>query len=251
MTETDLKFNPGSIETRIVRDLEFFKLGHSGETVRKIAGYVELLTKWNIKYRFSKFRSSDDIYKNLIVVTFAHSVYIPETNSIIDIGSGPGIPGLVVSLIRQSTPVSCLDSSTVSVEFMKYAKLSLDIPNLEIIQLRAEILSHNPEYREKYGTAVARAFAPIPIVLETVSGLAARTDSRCNIVIQTPISSSHRYEKHTDSFHEIGVEFDKLETPEFPHRDYPKVAFAIFSKTGVTPVRYPRKWSTMKKNPLF
>lgn len=85
--------------------------------------------------------------------------------SVLDVGSGAGLPGLVWALLWPRASVSLLDSRARRTEFLKEAAKELAI-DARVYAGRAETLAHEKSLREAFDLVTARALAPLPALLE-------------------------------------------------------------------------------------
>ena len=76
---------------------------------------------------------------------------------ILDIGTGAGIPGLIVKIISPISDVFLLDSNKKKCEFIRQISKKLNLSGLTVINNRAEIIAHENEFREKFDLVVSRA----------------------------------------------------------------------------------------------
>jgi 16S rRNA (guanine527-N7)-methyltransferase len=118
--------------------------------------WLALLAKWNRAYSLSGIRDparmlSHHVLDSLSVLPFLSGVRC------LDLGSGAGLPGLILALARPGTHWTLLDSNTKKVRFMEQAARELGAANVEVVKTRAE--SFRPA--RGYGTITARAFGPL------------------------------------------------------------------------------------------
>ena len=94
---------------------------------------------------------------------------LAETESakkIIDIGSGPGFPGLPLAALYPEKDFLLTDSLFKRIEFAKYAAEKLGLKNVRVLHSRAEKSGHDPELREHFDLSLCRAVGKLPVVLE-------------------------------------------------------------------------------------
>ena len=159
---------------------------------------------------------------------------IPEGSSVLDIGSGPGLPAWPLALARPDLRVTALDSNGKMLGFLKTQPL----PNLEVVQARAEEWG----VPETFDAVTGRAVAPLPLQLE----LSAPPLKMGGILVpmRTPM----------DDFGEplweaLGLRPSGRHERTLPFTDVVRV-FPTFVKERETPDRFPRRWAEMKLRPL-
>ncbi len=85
---------------------------------------------------------------------------------LLDIGSGGGFPGLPLAILRPDTEVHLLEANRRKGTFLADAASALGLANVAVIPDRAETVAHLPRYREQFEWVVARAVAPLRVLLE-------------------------------------------------------------------------------------
>lgn len=117
--------------------------------------YVDLLQKWNKAYNLTAVRDRDQMVIRHLFDSFAIAPFVEDTE-IVDVGSGAGIPGIPLAIIKPSLRVTTLDSNSKKTRFQNQVKIELDIENLEPVHSRVEQIT-----RTQFPQVIARAFASI------------------------------------------------------------------------------------------
>lgn len=81
-----------------------------------------------------------------------------------DLGSGGGVPGVVVAVLRPDVSVTLIESDRRKAGFLVHVCGLLELANVTVAARRAEELARDPHYRESYDTVVSRAAAPPPLL---------------------------------------------------------------------------------------
>ncbi len=90
---------------------------------------------------------------------------------IVDLGSGAGVPGLVLATLKPETRVMLLDGSARRAEWLRLTVMALDLPNVEVVCARAEETGRQPAHRGHAHAVVARAFGPPGVTAECAAPL--------------------------------------------------------------------------------
>ena len=119
--------------------------------------------------RLTGTRGAEDIYNLQILDCIPSLEFLPESGSIIDVGSGGGLPGVVWAVYRPDLNVTLLDSIRKKCEAVKTIINALEIKNVNVICSRSEefALSH----REEFMLSGARALSSAGVVAELLSPL--------------------------------------------------------------------------------
>lgn len=91
----------------------------------------------------------------------------------VDVGTGGGLPGMVLALCRPDTHWTLIDATRKKVEAVRSFASALAVGNVEVLHGRAEELAHEQELRERFDGAVARALGSLALVMELSRGFVA------------------------------------------------------------------------------
>ena len=92
--------------------------------------------------------------------------YLSESGKLIDVGTGAGIPGIILKIVRADLNITLLDSVKKKTDFLNDVIEKLDLKNIYVINDRAENLGKNREHRENYDYSVARAVSNLSTLAE-------------------------------------------------------------------------------------
>ncbi|KAK4803406.1 hypothetical protein SAY86_003223 [Trapa natans] len=143
----------------------------------QIDRYVNALLHWNQKMNLTAVREVDEVMERHIVDSLAiippiENSYVPhcgvshENISIVDVGSGAGLPGLVLAIARPDWQVTLLESMKKRCVFLEHIVDLTGLSNVQVVRGRAEDLGHDLHFREHYDVAVARAVAEMRVLAE-------------------------------------------------------------------------------------
>jgi 16S rRNA (guanine527-N7)-methyltransferase len=125
-------------------------------TQMRLLAYLELLIKWNHKHNLTAVRKLPDMITRHILDCMAVVPYIRGTN-ILDVGTGAGLPGIILALARPEWQCVLLDSHARKSRFVTQALIELDINNAEAVCCRIEHYhTHNT-----FDTIISRAYSSI------------------------------------------------------------------------------------------
>ena len=131
--------------------------------------YLTLLYEANQRVNLTRVPAEQAVGRHLLDSLCLLAVYTPpEGARVLDIGSGAGLPGIPLAIARPDLQLTLLDSHGKTVQFLREACAALGLP-ATVVQARAEEWAHNPDAREQFDLAVARAVAKMPILTELMT----------------------------------------------------------------------------------
>lgn len=146
-------------------------------TEKQIVGYFNLLVEANKIINFvSRKLGVQGIDEQVADCIYAHNA-IPSAESILDIGSGPGLPAVALAILRPASRIFAIESREKPIKFLQSVKANLGLKNLNIRHSRAEQVPVSDLVGRDHYIAVARAFSPVETLIECVQPL-MRSGSR-------------------------------------------------------------------------
>jgi 16S rRNA (guanine527-N7)-methyltransferase len=136
--------------------------------LQKISRYVELLKDRNKSINLISRKDVDGIWSNhiLLSVAFLFKVELSAGAKILDLGTGGGLPGIPLSIIRTDVSFVLLDSIKKKIRAVEEMVASLDLPNTSVICSRAEDLNRVSNYRSTFDAVIARAVSGLENLVE-------------------------------------------------------------------------------------
>jgi 16S rRNA (guanine527-N7)-methyltransferase len=92
--------------------------------------------------------------------------HVGEGEKVVDVGSGGGLPGLPLKIARPSLSVTLVEADQAKAAFLVRACAALGLRDVQVLARRAEEVGRDRLYRESFDVAVARALAPMPVLVE-------------------------------------------------------------------------------------
>jgi len=126
----------------------------SVEKIEKLLHYLELIIKWNKVHNLTAIDDPSEGVKKHLLDSLSILSFIKK-GRILDVGSGAGLPGIVIALMRDDVGVTSIDSVGKKCRFMEHARLDLNLINFNVVNDRVEIYKAN----ECFNQIVSRAFA--------------------------------------------------------------------------------------------
>ena len=248
--ETDL----GAL-SRIKNTASVYKIDLTDNQCVKILKYISYLLEINEHMNLTAITDINDIIVKHVIDSLVLGKYIKSqcnTNrlKIIDVGSGAGLPGIILAIYLEDSIITLLDSLNKRVEFLKNTINMLELNNVVALHSRAEEQAHVEEYRESFDIATARAVAGTSVLLELLSGY-VKTDGKCMLMKSELVNEELQeakgaVEKLNLQCEDIYTyELFSLNTDEKFNRNIVKLR-----KISNLAAKYPRQFSKIKKQPL-
>ena len=148
------------LENKFKQLLAQASISLSDQQVDQLLAYVALLDKWNKAYNLTSVRDPKDMLVKHIMDSLVVAEHLEGTHYI-DVGTGPGLPGMVLAIALPDTEFVLLDSLGKRVTFLKQVKHELGLKNVTPVQSRVE--EYQPSV--KLDGVLSRAFASIDDML--------------------------------------------------------------------------------------
>jgi 16S rRNA (guanine527-N7)-methyltransferase len=107
-------------------------------------------------------RPADELIEDSLVLL----EHLGEADKVVDVGSGGGLPGLPLKIALPRLDMTLIEADQAKAAFLVSACSALGVRGVEVVAKRAEEVGQDPRYRESFDVAVARALAPMPVLVE-------------------------------------------------------------------------------------
>jgi 16S rRNA (guanine527-N7)-methyltransferase len=132
-----------------------------------LLNYIELLVRWNATYNLTAVRDVDEMVTRHLLDSLAIAPFV-RGDTLIDLGTGPGLPGIPLAILDEARAVTLVDSNGKKIRFLREAVRVLGLRNVRVEQARAE------DVNGEFDCVVARAFASLADLLKVGGHLLAR-----------------------------------------------------------------------------
>ena len=145
-----------SLLAQLQQGVNAMGLEESDFPLEDYVSYIELLAQWNSAYNLTAIREPDKMLAHHVLDSLSILPFI-QGNECLDIGTGAGLPGIILALAKPETHWVLLDGNNKKTRFVQQAVITLNLKNVEVICSRIE--KYKPEHC--FSTIVSRAFTSL------------------------------------------------------------------------------------------
>lgn len=228
--------------------------------LRQFQLYYETLVDWNVRINLTAITRYEDVQVRHFLDSLTVGAALldelsthnrrctqpPNGFSLIDIGTGAGLPGVPLKIAWPNIRLTLADSIGKKTAFLKELTRTLDLENVTILTARAEELGQAKAHREQYDAVTARAVASLPVLCEYCLPLA-----KVGGWVLAPKKGdiSREIEDARGAVMVLGGGDLKLHSFLLPGEDEERVVVAV-QKVSPTPSGYPRRVGLAKTRPI-
>ena len=140
-------------KTQLERGMQKLGLENIPQAISKLLIYKELLIKWNKSFNLTSIKNREVVTHHFLdclsIIPFIKS------SSLLDVGTGAGLPGIIIAIVKPDIKVSLIDKVGKKIAFIKRVVAELEIKNIDTYHDRVELLTSE----EKYDGIISRAFS--------------------------------------------------------------------------------------------
>ncbi|MEQ9095647.1 MAG: 16S rRNA (guanine(527)-N(7))-methyltransferase RsmG [Phycisphaerales bacterium] len=137
--------------------------------VEKLGGFLALLLHANTRMNLTAIKDPAEAWQRHILdslTLMAPLAELPAGATVIDIGTGGGVPGVPLAIVRPDLRFAMLDATAKKTAFVRAAMDVLGVEHSKVVTARAEAAGRDPEHRDAYDAAIARAVGPMATIAE-------------------------------------------------------------------------------------
>ena len=210
--------------------------------------YEKELLDWNQKFNLTAIRDAESIRTKHFLDSFSCVLAWKASppNSLIDIGTGAGFPGLPLKILYPNLKLTLVESVGKKAMFCQHIVSVLGLEHVEVIKSRAEDMGQDTIHREKYDWAVARAVANLNILSEYLLPLVKVGGTMLAQKSETAPAEAQSAEKVMKLLGGNLKELIQVNLPGVAEERY----LVLVDKVAATPSNFPRKAGVPAKQPL-
>ncbi|BBL72960.1 16S rRNA (guanine(527)-N(7))-methyltransferase RsmG [Methylomagnum ishizawai] len=157
-----------TLDRRLAAGMETLALPHTPEQRARMLAFLDLMRKWNRTYNLTAIRDLNTAVDLHLLDSLTAAPYLHGA-SVLDVGTGAGLPGIPLAILCPDKAFALLDSNAKKTRFVQQAVIELGLKNVDVITARVE------QYRPERGfdTVLARAFASLAEIVAATARLLA------------------------------------------------------------------------------
>jgi len=244
-------------ETQLLKELQNLNITLTGEQIKNLNLYCDFLLQENQITNLTAIRDKENvflkhIYDSLTLVTALNlkneKLYFENQNqeisNLLDIGTGPGFPGIIMKICFPYLDVTLLDSNRKKTNFLKKVCQNLNLENVTIITDRAENFINNN--REIFDLVTTRAVAKLNVIMELSIPFVKQ---KGYFIAMKGIEDLQEKQDGLFAAIKLKCEIDSIKKFKLPIENSDRTLYVI-RKKGLTPKEYPRRYEQIKKKPI-
>lgn len=224
-------------QDKFILELSKLNINITPLQLQQLERYYELLIEYNKVMNLTGITDKEEVYLKHFYdsLTITKVIDLNNYETLCDVGTGAGFPGLVIKILYPHLKVTLLDSLNKRLNFLNIVIKELNLKDITTIHTRVE------EYNKKFDITVARAVAPLNILLEYCIPI-----TKVNGYF---IAMKGKNEEASNALLKLNSEIIETKSFLLPIENSNRTIIKI-KKIKETDKKYPRKYSEIKKNPL-
>lgn len=217
--------------------------------VKHFEQFHDLLETWNGRLNLTRVPPDDFVSRHFLdslTCASALDFHQPGRQRVLDVGTGAGLPGLPLKIALPVISLTLVDATKKKLRFVDHVVEALALRQTNTVHARAEAIGHQPSFRQQYDVVLARAVAPLNVLVEyllpcaRVGGVAVALKSR---------NVDEELNTAQPAIETLGGAVRESRSVTSPTTDIER-RLVVVEKVRATPSGYPRDAKTIRTSPL-
>ena len=228
-----------------IDELKKIGINITEEQLEQLDKYYKILKEENEKINLTSIIEKEKVYLKHYYdsLTLIKIINLNEIESLCDIGTGAGFPGLVIKILFPHINVTLVDSLNKRIQFLNKVIEELKLEKIHTIHSRIE--EYGIKNKEQFDLVTARAVAPLNILLEYAIPIVKI--NKYFVAMKSNIEDE--LNNIDNAIKELNIKQENIIEFKLPYEDS-KRTLIRFIKVGKTNNKYPRRFSIIKQRPL-
>lgn len=231
-------------QNKFIEEVNKLGINITDEKLNKLEKYYELLIEYNKVMNLTGITEKESVYLKHFYdsLTISKIIDLENQETLCDLGSGAGFPGIVLKIFYPNLKITLIDSLNKRINFLNKVIEELELKDIRAIHTRIE--DYSMGNKEKYDIVTARAVAPLNILLEL--GMNLVKVGKYFIAMKGILENEPDY---SNALKKLNCKEEDLIIFKLPIEESSRSLIKI-SKKDSTPKLFPRKYNDIKKKPL-
>jgi 16S rRNA (guanine527-N7)-methyltransferase len=181
-------FDRQALQQLLAEGIQEMALDVSPSQQTQLMDYLALMAKWNAVYNLTSLRDPQQMVTHHLLDSLAAVPAFKDAHNVLDVGSGGGLPGIVLAIVRPDMKVSMIDTVHKKTAFLTQVKAELGLANVTVYTMRVEQL----DVSDKFDVITSRAFADLSDFVNWSSHLLAGEGRYIALKGTAPIDEQQR-----------------------------------------------------------
>lgn len=224
---------------------EVAKLGvlASDDKILLLDKYAKLLSEWNEKINLTAITEKEQVYLKHFYdsLTILKVIDLNEVDSLCDLGTGAGFPGIVLKIFFPNLKLTLVDALNKRIKFLQVIVQNLNLKDVTLVHARAE--EYGKAHRECFDVVTARALSSFPILLEYAIPMLKVGG---NLIAMRGLNDSEEGERALEI---LKANINNVCEFKLPIENSSRTLIDV-KKNEKTDLKFPRKYAEIKKKSL-
>lgn len=225
--------------------IEVEKLGINltKEQLKKLEHFYELLISWNEKMNLTRITEKEEVYLKHFYdsLTLTKVVDLKDVETLCDVGSGAGFPGIVLKIVFPNLKITLIDSLQKRVNYLNSISKELELKDIVAIHTRCE--DYAKINREKFDIVTARAVANLKVLSELCIPMVKVN----GYFIAMKANVEDEIKESKNILNELSSKIEEVNEFNLPKEESKRTLIKI-KKTKETNIKYPRTIDKIRKS---